>query len=131
MLPQATGPNGATPAPAAAGPVGRITGTSVGELRFRIGPDEPVHLGEILIADARSNQPPMTPNPPMRSDPIGVIGDIGGSAGGPKPPPFYLRVVDLEYGADARDGDWEERTAGALMATGGEDLVLYDREERL
>ena len=88
---------GGTPPPA----VGRITGTSVGELRFRVGPDEPVHLGEILLADQ------------------------------PGQPPFYLRVTDLEYGAEARDGAWEERTAGALMADGAEDLVLYDREQRL
>ncbi len=31
-------------------PIGRITGRSVGELRFRVGPDEPVRLGEILVA---------------------------------------------------------------------------------
>src|SRR5688500_12679426 len=102
------------PAPggtAPSGPVGRITGTSVTELRFRIGPDGTAHLGEVLIADATASDPPTTPS--------------GGH------PPFYLRVTDLEYGADARDGDWEERTAGALMATGAEDLVLYDRESRL
>jgi DNA helicase HerA-like ATPase len=86
------------------GAVGRITGTSVTELRFRIGPDEPVHLGEILLAEA------------------------DGGAG----PPFYLRVVDLEYGAEARDAAWEDRTAGALMAAPeAEDLVLFDRDRRL
>ncbi len=85
-------------------PVGRLTGRSVTELSFRIGPDEPVHLGEILVAEA----------------------DGGVGAG-----PFYLRVVDLEYGADARDAQWEERVAGALLADGEDDLILYDREERL
>lgn len=81
--------------------VGRITGRSVGELRFRVGPDEAVALGEILLAE----------------DPQG---------------PFYLRVVDLEYGADARDGRWGERTAGTLMAAPtAEDVVLFDRERRL
>ncbi len=46
--------------------------------------------------------------------------------------PAYLRVVDLEFGADARDGEWEERTAGALLAApDAEDLVLFDREQRL
>jgi hypothetical protein len=85
------------------GTVGRITGRSVTELRFRIGPDEPVHLGEILIAQDT-----------------------------PADLPFYLRVVDLEYGADARDAEWEERTAGTLLAApDAEDLVLYDREQRL
>lgn len=80
--------------------IGRITGRNVTELRFRVGPDEPVHLGEILIAD-------------------------GGH-------PFYLRVVDLEYGAEARDGNWEDRVAGTLMAAPeAADLVLFDREERL
>src|SRR5437016_727652 len=88
--------------------VGRITGQSVTELRFRIGPDEPVHLGEILLAQGE--------------------GERGN-------PPFYLRVVDLEYGAEARDAQWEERIAGALMAApadmGADGLVLFDREERL
>ena len=83
-------------------PLGRVTGRSVTEIRFRTGPDEPVRLGEIVLAEAP------------------------GSA------PFYLRVVDLEYGADARDASWEDRVAGALMAhPGAEPLVLYDREERL
>ncbi|MEA3189467.1 MAG: hypothetical protein QOD77_49 [Thermoplasmata archaeon] len=82
--------------------VGRITGDSVTELRFRVGPDEPVHLGEILVAAGE------------------------GAA------PFYLRVVDLEYGAEARDAAWGERVAGALMAAPGtEPLVLFDRAERL
>ncbi|MES2153622.1 MAG: ATP-binding protein [bacterium] len=84
--------------------VGRITGQSVTELRFRIGPDEPVQLGEILIAQ--------------------------GEPGAAPTPPFYLRVVDLEYGAEARDAQWEERIAGALMS-GADDLVLFDRDERL
>lgn len=43
--------------------------------------------------------------------------------------PTYLRVVDLEYGADAQDG-WEERTAGALLSA-PDDLVLFDREDRI
>lgn len=81
--------------------VGRLTGRSVSELRFRVGPDEAVALGEILVAD-----------------------DAQG--------PFYLRVVDLEYGADARDGRWGERTAGTLMAApAAEDVVLFDRDRRL
>jgi uncharacterized protein len=85
------------------GIVGRITGRSVTEIRFRIGPDEPVALGEILLA---SDTPEGTP--------------------------FYLRVIDLEYGADARDGAWEDRTAGTLMAApDAEDVLLYDREHRL
>src|SRR5688572_21294192 len=119
MLPKPTVPQG----PAPTGPVGRITGTSVTELRFRIGPDEPVHLGEILLADAADGTPPS----PARatSGPASPLAD--GSLNGPSPQPsargqegpFYLRVTDLEYGADARDGDWEERTAGALMAAGG------------
>ncbi len=80
--------------------VGHITGRSVGELRFRVGPDEPVALGEILIADASGHAP------------------------------FYVRVTDLEYGAEDGDLGWAERTAGALMHH-AEDTVLYDREERL
>jgi uncharacterized protein len=84
--------------------VGRITGQSVTELRFRIGPDEPVHLGEILVAESDA-----APGPP-----------------------FYLRVVDLEYGTEARDAAWSERVAGSLMAEpDAEPLVLHDREERL
>jgi uncharacterized protein len=113
-----------TPATTKAAPIGRITGTSVGELRFRVGPDEPVHLGEILIADSagtsRGTKEPRETSPLGSADP----------AAGPSPP-FYLRVTDLEYGADARDAAWEERTAGALLSDAGEDLVLYDRESRL
>ncbi|MHB8634294.1 MAG: ATP-binding protein [Thermoplasmatota archaeon] len=83
------------------GPIGRLTGRSVGELRLRTGPDEAVALGEILVAE--------------------------GARG-----PFYLRVVGIEYGADARDGQWEERVAGTLLAApGAEDLVLFDRDARL
>lgn len=80
--------------------IGRITGKSVGELTFRIGPDEQVHLGELLIIDEAK--------------------------------PFYLRVTDLHYGADARDGAWGDRTAGTLLASpDAEDVVLFDREHRL
>jgi DNA helicase HerA-like ATPase len=80
--------------------IGRITGKSVGELTFRIGPDERVHLGELLVIDEDD--------------------------------PFYLRVTDLHYGADARDGAWGDRTAGTLLASPeAEDVVLFDREHRL
>src|SRR5688572_33306047 len=102
MPAQPTGPHGATSA--SQGPVGRITGTSVGELRFRIGPDEPVHLGEILIADP--GQPPASPVG-AASGPSGPLaqGSLNGASSLRSADPFYLRVVDLEYGADARDGD--------------------------
>jgi uncharacterized protein len=104
---QGNGHPAAHPAPAPAAAVGRITGDSVTELRFRIGPDEPVHLGEILVAE-------------------------GEPAGQARPVPFYVRVVGLEYGAEARDADWPERVAGSLLsAPEAEPLVLYDREERL
>jgi DNA helicase HerA-like ATPase len=79
--------------------IGRITGRSVGELRFRVGPDEPVALGQILIAEHEGQSP------------------------------FYLRVTDLEYGAEDGDAGWAERTAGALMDN--DETVLYDREHRL
>ncbi len=81
--------------------LGRITGTSVTELRFRHGPDESVQLGEILLAES------------------------------PGARPFYLRVTDLEYGAEARDGAWEDRIAGFLLDDADEDIVLFDRERRL
>lgn len=91
--------NGAAPRD---GAVGRITGQSVTELRFRHGPDEAVHLGELLVVES------------------------------PGAPPFYLRVVDLEFGSEARDAAWEDRTAGALLSSDRpDDLVLFDREERL
>jgi len=94
-----------TPTPDAPRAIGRLTGNSVTELRFRIGPDEPVHLGEILVAE----------------------GEPGAAT-----PPFYLRVVDLEYGADARDANWSDRVAGNLLAApDAEDLVLFDRGTRL
>ncbi len=86
------------------GAVGRITGRSVTEIRFRTGPDETVHLGEILVAES----------------------EAGTTA------PFYLRVTDLEYGTEARDGAWGERTAGTLMAVpGNDDATLFDRDQRL
>ena len=81
--------------------IGRITGRNVGELRFRVGPDEEVHLGQILLTACHGK-------------------------------PFYVRVTDLEYGADDGDQRWGERTAGNLLATPGQDdLVLSDRERRL
>ncbi|MGB1585676.1 MAG: ATP-binding protein [Thermoplasmatota archaeon] len=80
--------------------IGRITGRNVGELRFRVGPDEDVHLGQILLTTCRDR-------------------------------PFYLRVVDIEYGADDGDQRWGERTAGNLLAGADDDLVLFDRERRL
>ncbi len=82
-------------------PVGRITGDSVTEIRFRVGPNEPVHLGEILIADSTE----------------GVQG------------PFYLRVTDLLYGADARDSQWGERVAGTMLQHA--ETKLFDAESRL
>lgn len=81
--------------------IGRITGRNVGELRFRIGPEEPIHLGEIVLTECAGQ-------------------------------PFYMRVVDLEYGADDGDQRWGDRTAGSLMAhPDAEGLVLYDRDTRL
>ncbi|MGB0651942.1 MAG: ATP-binding protein [Thermoplasmatota archaeon] len=81
-------------------PIGLLTGDSIGQLRFRTPPDEAVHLGEILVAESES----------------GVTA------------PFFLRVVDLAYGAEARDGRWGERAAGALLSGQWE---LYDRDDRL
>lgn len=118
---------------AGASPVGRITGHSVTELRFRHGPDEDVHLGELLVVRPATTKPQMT-QIPQRSDgrpsaPPALSVPSVVPAG--ESPPFYLRVVDLEYGAEARDPAWEDRTAGALMSSGADDLVLFDREERL
>ncbi len=81
--------------------MGRITGDSVTEIHFRVGPNEPVHLGEIVIADSTA----------------GVEG------------PFYLRVTDLLYGADARDGRWGERVAGTMLQV--DDPTLFDADQRL
>ncbi len=81
--------------------IGRITGRSVSELRFRVGPDEAVQLGEILVTAYQDR-------------------------------PFYVRVVDLEYGAEDGDQRWGERTAGSLMSNpGSDDVVLFDRDQRL
>jgi hypothetical protein len=111
---------------AAMGPaVGRITGHSVTELRFRHGPDEAVHLGELLVVRASRHEPQMSLMAQM-SD-----ASSASSAARLQAPPFYLRVVDLEYGSEARDPAWEDRTAGALLASAADDLVLFDREERL
>lgn len=45
---------------------------------------------------------------------------------------FYLRVTDIHFGADARDGKWGDRTAGTLLSSpDAEDVVLFDREHRL
>ncbi len=81
--------------------LGHVTGHDVTDIRFRIGPDEVIHIGELLVADS----------------PTGTQA------------PFYLRVTDLAYGAEAADGHWMERTAGTLAAA--PDVRIHDREHRL
>ena len=115
--------------------VGRITGRSVTELRFRTGPDEAIHLGELLVVGSPPDPSQMTQMAQMpngRSSGPSEASETSRAETRRASPPFYLRVVDLEYGAEARDGAWEDRTAGALLAArDADDVVLFDREERL
>lgn len=83
---------------------GRITGKSITEIIFRTFYEEELNLGDILIATDED-----------------------------KNLPFYLRVVDIFYGAEAKDPDWSSRTAGNMMLLDreGESYKFAEKERRL
>lgn len=83
---------------------GRITGKSITEIIFRTFYEEELNLGDILIATDED-----------------------------KSLPFYLRVVDIFYGAEAKDPDWSSRTAGNMMLLDreGESYKFAEKERRL
>jgi DNA helicase HerA-like ATPase len=84
--------------------IGRITGRKIGEIYFRLPFDQRIDLGDLAVAeDAES----------------GIL--------------FYIRVVDISYGAEGGDQGWFERTAGNLMLldTTGEEHGLFEKERRL
>lgn len=83
---------------------GRITGKSITEIIFRTFYEEELNLGDILIATDED-----------------------------KSLPFYLRVVDIFYGTEAKDPDWSSRTAGNMMLLDreGESYKFAEKERRL
>lgn len=84
--------------------LGRIFGRNVTELRYRSFYDQDIYVGEILVAEDSERE---------RN--------------------FLLRVVDIEYGAETADRNWDSRTAGnmMLMDRRGEGYDLHDAERRL
>src|SRR4030066_18685 len=83
---------------------GRIIGRKITEIYFRSFYEIDLHLGDILVA--------------LDED---------------KKYPFYLRVVEVSYGAEASDPNWAERTAGNMMFLDlkGESYQFSEKERRL
>ncbi len=79
--------------------IGRVFGTNVMELRFRTEHSEDVQVGELLI-----------------------IEDKGGAT------KYMVRVMDVEYGADADSDDWLVREAGTAMQR-DKDNKKFDPED--
>lgn len=90
--------------PTDSGRVGRLTGQSVLDLRFRVPFGTQVSLGEILVGEE----------------------DGTGRR-------FLVRVVDIRHGSEASADDWEERVAGSMIRLDddGEPYELHDRGARL
>ena len=86
------------------GDVGRLVGHSVTTLQIRTRYGIPAHLGEIMVVDDTALRVP-----------------------------YFLRVFDLIYGAEAAGDDWFERTAGSMLALDGADqpYQFHDKERRL
>jgi DNA helicase HerA-like ATPase len=86
--------------------MGRVVGNRVLETNFRAGCDEPLQVGEMLIVDDDGN--------------------------GTK---YLIRVMDIEYGADAERDDWMKKEAGDLLAKDtegqGDPSLFHDRLYRL
>jgi DNA helicase HerA-like ATPase len=84
--------------------LGRIFGKNVTELHYRSFYDQDIYVGEILVAEDSERE---------RN--------------------FLLRVVDIEYGTETADRNWDSRTAGnmMLMDKRGEGYDLHDAERRL
>lgn len=84
--------------------IGRITGKNLTELRFRCLYEEEIYVGEILIVEDEERDCK-----------------------------FFLRVVDIEYGAESGSYDWTDRTAGTMitMDLEKEEYRLHDKSKRL
>ncbi|NIP42027.1 MAG: ATP-binding protein [candidate division Zixibacteria bacterium] len=84
--------------------LGRITGRKIGEIYFRLPYSTRIDLGDLALADDTET---------------GIK--------------FYLRVVDISYGAEGADLGWFERTAGNLMLLdeSENEYGLFERERRL
>jgi DNA helicase HerA-like ATPase len=84
--------------------IGRITGKKIGEIYFRLPYSQRIDLGDLAIAEDSET---------------GVL--------------FYIRVVDIFYGAEGADSAWFERTAGNLMLLDSAEGEhgLFERERRL
>lgn len=85
--------------------IGRITGKKVGELYFRVPYDYRICIGDLALAEDEHD--------------LGIH--------------YYLRVVDISYGAEGADTGWFERTAGNLMLAdmAGREETLFEKERRL
>ena len=84
--------------------LGRIVGRNVTEAKFRCPYGEYLALGEIVVVeDAETVEP------------------------------YYLRVFNVTYGAEASGDDWFERTAGHMLAMDGAEMEygFADKERRL
>ena len=84
--------------------LGRIVGRNVTEAKFRCPYGEYLALGEIVVVeDAETAEP------------------------------YYLRVFNITYGAEASGDDWFERTAGHMLAMDGAEMEygFADKERRL
>lgn len=84
--------------------IGRITGRKIGQIYFRLPYNQRVDLGDLAIV--RDNDSGMK---------------------------FYIRIVDISYGAEGADQVWFERTAGNLMLLdeSGVEESLFEKERRL
>jgi DNA helicase HerA-like ATPase len=84
--------------------LGRVTGRNVRELRYRTFHNQELFLGELLVA---------------------VDDDTHRN--------FLMRVVDIEYGSESSDRNWDVRTAGnmMLMDRRGQAYDLHDADRRL
>ncbi|MBD3218632.1 MAG: DUF87 domain-containing protein [candidate division Zixibacteria bacterium] len=84
--------------------LGRITGRKIGEIYFRLPYGTRIDLGDLALADDLET---------------GIK--------------FYLRVVDISYGAEGADLGWFERTAGNLMLLdqAEDEYGLFEKERRL
>ncbi len=84
--------------------IGRITGKRITEIYFRLPYSRRIDLGDLAVAE---------------DDESGLK--------------FFIRVVDIFYGAEGADSGWFERTAGNLMLLdqSEQELEMFEKDRRL
>jgi len=84
--------------------IGRITGKRITEIYFRLPYSRRIDLGDLAIA-------------------VDIESGLK----------FFIRVVDIFYGAEGADAGWFERTAGNLMLLdqSGQELEMFEKDRRL